>query len=81
MGEVEIVTECSNCGTEFDESYDTEDCLFCNESFCEDCQNDHAKEVLFYEGSANQEIKNYIEKLESDLINKERSRVRKLKKK
>lgn len=77
MGEVEIVTVCAKCETEFDDSDDTINCLFCGEDFCEDCQEEHAQEIIFGEDN---EVKNYLENKKSEILKEERARVRKLKK-
>lgn len=78
MGEIQIETQCSNCETEFDESSDTENCIFCSKEFCDDCKQEHAMQIVFESDS--DEFAIYYENLNAKIIKTERDRVRNLKK-
>jgi len=78
MGEVEIVTQCWKCETEFDDEYDTVQCIFCNENFCDSCQSEHANEILF--DDSDKEIEEFLEIEKQNILKTERDRVRKKKK-
>lgn len=42
------VYECDSCGNEYDGDSDyIKQCHICNKDYCEDCQDDHAKEETF----------------------------------
>lgn len=75
MGEIQIVTMCDNCQTEFDEDDDTEQCMFCKDTFCDDCQQEHSQSIIFQYG--NKEIETYLLKEKQGILKMERNRVRK----
>lgn len=78
MGEIDIMTSCAECGTDFDDDEDTTACNCCHAEFCEDCQEKHAKDVLFEE--KNMEISNlikHVEKRVKDEIRKKETKKKK----
>ena len=52
MTEISIEATCFECETEFDDSYDCETCSVCENEFCEDCRDDHAKKHCFEDQDA-----------------------------
>ena len=76
MGEIEIVAECNKCETQFDDEDDVMICFFCSQTFCEDCQEEHGKKIIFDEFD---EISQYLVKTKKEIIQEERLRVKKLK--